>query len=82
MTLQLHRPDGKGGLVPTPPATGRGGRAEDWRKGLRSPRWRVAALRNPEMNPTSTFAAVAFWAVLGALTLGLLLLGYGTHFWY
>jgi hypothetical protein len=82
MTLQLHRPDGKGGLVPTPPPTGRGGRPEDWRKGLRSPRWRVAALRNTEMNPTSTFAAAAFWVVLAAITLGLLLLGYGTHFWH
>ena len=81
MTLQLHRPDGRGGLVPTPPPTGRGRRSEDWRKGLLSPRWRVAALRNPEMNPTSTLAAVAFWAVLAALTFGLLLVGYGTHFW-
>jgi hypothetical protein len=82
MTLQLHRPDGKGGLVPTPPPTGRGGRREDWRKGLRSPRWRVAALRNPEMNPTSSRAAVAFWGGLAVLTFVLLLWGYGSHFWH
>jgi hypothetical protein len=80
MTLQLHRPDGRGGLVPTPPP-GHGG-AEDWRKGLRSPRWRVARLRNTEMNPTSTVAAVAFWVVLAGLTFVLLLWGYGSHFWH
>jgi hypothetical protein len=42
----------------------------------------VAALHNAEMNPTSTMAAVMFWAVLGLLTFGLLLWGYGTHFWH
>jgi hypothetical protein len=80
MSLQLHRPDGRGGLVPTPPP-GRG-RGEDWRASLKSPRWRVAALRNSEMNPTSTVAAVVFWVGLAALTFGLLLWGYGTHFWH
>ena len=79
MTLQFHRPDGTGALIPTPPP-GRG-RANDWRKGLRSYRWRVAPLRNSEMNPTSTMAAVAFWVVLASLTMVLLLLGYGSHFW-
>jgi hypothetical protein len=34
------------------------------------------------MNPTSSLAAAAFWAALGALTFVLLLLGYGTHFWH
>jgi hypothetical protein len=81
MTLQLHRPDGRGGLVPTPPPAGHG-RGEDWRKGLRSYRWRAARLRNSEMNPTSTPAAVAFWLVLAAATFGLLLVGYGSHFWH
>ena len=80
MTLQLHRPAGRGGLVPTPPP-GRS-RAEDWRKGLRSYRWRVARLGNSEMNPTSTVASVAFWIVLAGLTFGLLLWGYGSHFWH
>jgi hypothetical protein len=80
MTLHLHRPDGSGGLLPTPPP-GRG-RAEDWRKGLRSYRWRAARLRNSEMTPTSTGAAVAFWVVLAGITFALLLLGYGSHFWH
>jgi hypothetical protein len=34
------------------------------------------------MNPTSTVAAVAFWAGLAALTFALLLWGYGSHFWH
>ncbi len=79
MTLQLHRPDGRGGLVPTPPAPGQ---REDWRKGLLSRRWRVARLRNPEMNPISAPVAVAFWLVLAGLTFGLLVWGYGSHFWH
>ena len=33
MTLQLHRPDGEGGLEPVPPADA------DWRTQLQSPRW-------------------------------------------
>ena len=80
MSLQLHRPDGSGGLVPTPPP-GRG-RGEDWRNSLRSPRWRAAALRNSEMNPTSTVRAVVFWGALAFFTFVLLLWGYGTHFWH
>ena len=82
MSLQLHRPDAAGRLEPRPPAVDRRGRPEDWRKALRSPRWRAAALRNPEMNPTSSVAAAAFWIVLAAVTFGLLLLGYGSHFWH
>ena len=55
MSLQLHRPDGKGGLEPRTVQT------EDWRTQLRSPRWgaslqggKLPALANPEMNPTPT----------------------------
>jgi hypothetical protein len=79
MTLQLHRPDGRGGLAPSPPPTGQG---EDWRKDLHARRWRVARLGNPEMNPTSTLVAAAFWLVLAGLTFGLLVWGYGSHFWH
>ena len=75
MTLQLHRPDSLGGLRPAPQS------GRDWRTSLRSRRWRTAAMRNPEMNPTPTSVAILFWAALGALTFVLLLLGYGTHFW-
>ena len=36
MTLQLHRPDGEGGLEPRPVAE------PDWRTQLQSPRWGTA----------------------------------------
>ena len=82
MSLQLHRPDGEGGLEPRVPD-------EHWRDQLRSPRWgsglrgrRVPALKNPEMNPTSRMMSVLFWAGLGFLTFVLLVLGYWTGFWH
>ena len=81
MTLQLHRPDGEGGLEPIPPA-------DDWRTQLQSPRWgtslegdRLPRLGNPEMNPTSRFRSVLFWLGLAIVTFVLLVLGYGTGFW-
>lgn len=82
MTLQLHRPDGEGGLEPGP------GNDRDWQDHLRSPRWgsglrrkRLPALKNPEMNPTSRFVAVLFWLGLAALTFVVLVAGYTTGFW-
>lgn len=82
MTLQLHRPDGEGGLEPRPIAD------QDWHNELQSPRWGTALkggtlpeLKNPEMNPTSTARSVLFWLGLGALTFVLLVVGYGTGFW-
>lgn len=75
MTLQLHRPDGKGGLESRP------GTPEDWRDELESPRWNASPLRNPEMNPTPTWVSVLFWGTLAVLTFVLLLAGYGTGFW-
>jgi hypothetical protein len=84
VTLQLHRPDGKGGLEPRPPAEA----PVDWRTQLRSSRWgaslpggHLPRLRNPEMNPTSAARSVAFWAFLAGLTFVVLLVGYGTGFW-
>ncbi|MEI8332391.1 MAG: hypothetical protein WCH74_00855 [Chloroflexota bacterium] len=74
MTLQLHRPDGERGLETRP-------NDPNWRDSLRSPRWNLPALANPEMNPTSTARSVAFWLVLAALTFVLLLAGYGTNVW-
>jgi hypothetical protein len=82
MSLQLHRPDGRGGIEP------RGAGQQDWRRQLRSPRWgsglrgsRLPRLRNPEMDPTMTGIAVLFWLGLGFATFILLVLGYGTGFW-
>jgi hypothetical protein len=82
MTLQLHQPDDQGGLEPRLNAD------QPWRQQLRSKRWgsalpggQLPALRNPEMNPTSTLRSVVFWLALGALTFVLLVAGYGTGFW-
>jgi hypothetical protein len=82
MSLQLHRPDGKGGIEPRPV------RERDWRRSMRASRWGIARrdgqlprLENTEMNPTSTAMAALFWLGLGAVTFVLLVLGYGTGFW-
>ena len=83
MSLQLHKPDGKGGIEP------RAVREPDWRQSLQAQRWGIGrrrgqlpSLDNPEMNPTSTAMAVLFWLGLGALTFILLVAGYGTGFWH
>lgn len=82
MSLQLHRPDGKGGLEPRTVVE------RDWRRQLRSTRWgaalekgRLPELGNPEMNPTSVRRSVAFWVGLAVLTFAALVVGYGTGFW-
>jgi hypothetical protein len=83
MSLQLHRPDGKGGLEVRTAAD------EDHRDLLRSPRWgsslrggKLPAMVNPEMNPTSTARAALFWAVLGVITFVVIVVGYGVlHIW-
>jgi hypothetical protein len=82
MSLQLHRPDGEGGLEPRPVVP------EDWRDQLRSPRWGTTLRRgrlpthpNTEMNPTSRFRSVLFWVALAVVTFVLLVGGYGTGFW-
>jgi hypothetical protein len=83
MSLQLHRPDGRGGLEPRPV------NETNWRRSLRSRRWgnnrrngELPELKNPEMNPTSTAMAVAFWLSLAAITFVILVVGYGSGFWH
>jgi hypothetical protein len=82
MSLQLHKPDGKGGIER------RGASNPDWRSQLRGSRWGsglrrgLPRMNNPEMNPTRTFASVAFWLFLGVLTFALLVVGYKTGFWH
>ena len=82
MSLQLHRPDGKGGLEVRKDTKG------DYREDLRNPRWggalkggKLPELANPEMNPTSTGRAIAFWLVLGLITFAIIVAGYGTGLW-
>lgn len=81
MSLQLHRPDGKGGVEPRTVS-------EPWRRSLQARRWgmsrrdgQLPEMKNPEMNPTSTWLAVLFWLGLGALTFVILVLGYTYKFW-
>lgn len=83
MSLQLHRPDGKGGLEPRLVVE------RDWRQQLRSPRWgaalrrgRLPALANPEMNPTTARRSLLFWIGLAVVTFAILVAGYGTGFWH
>lgn len=83
MSLQLHRPDGKGGIEPRTAAE------PNWRRELRSSRWgaslkggHLPELRNTEMNPTRTGVSIAFWIGLAVLTFALLIAGYGTGFWH
>ena len=78
MSLQLHRPDGKGGLeVRT------GHRPRTGATSSSSSRWGASLkggtlpeLSNPEMNPTSTLRSVPFWVVLAAITFAIIVVGY------
>ena len=83
MSLQLHKPDGQGGIEPRV-VTG-----QNWRDQLRGTRWgsglrggKLPEMKNPEMNPTRTAVSIGFWLFLGLVTFVLLVLGYGTHFWH
>ena len=82
MSLQLHRPDGHGGIEH------RTGRADPWRRSLRSPRWgsarkggQLPELKNPEMNPTPTIISVLFWLALAGATFVALVGGYTIGLW-
>lgn len=83
MSLQLHKPDGKGGIEPRVVS------GQNWRDQLRATRWgsglpggAMPDMKNPEMNPTRTAVSIGFWLSLGLLTFVLLVLGYGTGFWH
>ena len=71
----LYRPTAGGGLEPAPPETA------DYRDGLRSRRWNAAPLENPEVEKTDPRIAVAAIILLGALTLAVLVIGYGVGLW-
>lgn len=74
MNMKLYRP-GPQGLEPNPVEV------RNWRRRLRSRRWNPAPLTNPEVEPTSSRMAVAFWLGLAALTFFVLLVGYGLGIW-
>ena len=74
MTLKLHRP-GPQGLEQAPVEEA------NWRRQLRSRRWRAAKLENPEREPVRPWAAVLAFAALLVLTFVALVGGYGSGFW-
>jgi hypothetical protein len=51
--------------------------AGDYRDGLRSRRWNAAPLQNPEVEKTDPRIAVLVIVLMGAITLGVLIVGYG-----
>ena len=73
----LHDPPAEGGLEAAPPKTG------DYRDQLRSRRWNAAPLENPEAEKTDPRLAVLTILALGAITLIVLVIGYGVidDFW-
>ena len=74
MSLKLYRP-GPGGLERSS-AVG-----EDYRSRLRSRRWRLPALRNPEAQPATAAGAVVLLGGLALLTFVILVAEYGSGFW-
>jgi hypothetical protein len=74
MSLKLYRQSG-GRLEPTQGVSG------DWRRRLRSRRWRSAPLENPEARVTSPVQAVLFFLGLALATFVIITVGYGTGFW-
>ncbi len=74
MPLKLYRP-GPGGLEPTSAVE------LDYRTRLRSRRWHLPALRNPEAEPVTALGAVILLGGLALLTFVILIAGYGSGFW-
>ena len=71
----MYRPAGDSGLETTAKPSA------DYRDDLRSRRWNAAPLENPEVDKTDPRIAVAGIVILSAITLVVLVVGYGTGFW-
>ena len=74
MPLKLYRP-GPGGLEPSPAIE------QDYRNRLRSRRWNLPPLRNPEAEPVTALGAILLLGGLAVLTFVILIAGYGSGFW-
>ena len=74
MSLKLYRPSGRD-LEPSPVEP------EDWRKDLRSARWKPSRLANPEAQPLRPWQGLLFFGGLAALTFVLVVIGYVSGFW-
>jgi hypothetical protein len=71
----IDGPAADGGPQATPKPTG------DYRDELLSRRWNAAPLENPEVDKTDPRIAVAGIVILSAITLIVLVVGYGRGFW-
>ena len=67
----MYRPAADGGLKAAPPES------TDYRDSLQSRRWNAAPLENPEAEKTDPRLAAVGIIILSALTLIVLVLGYG-----
>ena len=72
----MYRPSGEGGLEAASDQSG------DYRDQLQSRRWNAAPLENPEVEKTDPRLAVLAIVILSAITLVVLVIGYGSGFWY
>lgn len=71
----MYRPGPEGGLEAGAPEV------EDYREQLRSRRWNAAPLENPEAEKTDPRIAVAAIILLAAVTLVIVVVGYGVGLW-
>lgn len=76
MSLKLYRPTPDGGMEPAP-VEGR-----DYRRQLRSRRWKPAALANPDTQVTNPWIAVLAIALIAGGTFSVLVIGYWVNFWH
>ena len=75
MTLKLYR-RGPDGLEPSAAVR------QDYRTGLRSRRWNLPRLANPEAAPATALGGVVLLGGLAILTFVILIVGYGVGFWH
>lgn len=75
MSLKLYRPTPDGGMEPSPVEGG------DYRRQLRSRRWKAAALGNPDSQRSNPWIVVLGIALLAGGTFAALVLGYWSGFW-
>jgi len=71
----MYRPGREGGLEAGAPEV------DDYREQLRSRRWDAAPLENPEVEKTDPRIAVGALVLLAAVTLTVIVVGYGAGLW-
>ena len=75
MTLKLYRPTPEGGLEPVPVE------GDDYRRGLRSRRWKSAHFANPEVHNASPWITIFLVGLLAVATFVILVAGYVIRIW-